>query len=275
VSSFGPLVTAEWLRGHISDPGVRVIDFRWYLAGRRGAEEYAKGGHIPGAVFVDLEDVTGKGPGRHPLPTGAQFEAALRKAGIDDSSAVVVYDDVGGSVAARLWFLLRWFGHERQALLDGGLPAWGGPLETAAPQVRQGTFTARPPDPSRVLDFEAVKRHRGVPVVDARAGERYRGETEPIDPKAGHIPGARSAPFSGNLGEDGRFKSREDLRRRFAEIGVDPEEGAVVYCGSGVNACHNLFAMELAGVKNVRLYEGSWSDWSSREAPVATGSEPG
>ena len=273
MSGFGPLVTADWLHEHLSDRDLRVVDFRWYLAGRKGAEEYAKG-HVPGAVFVDLEDVTGKGPGRHPLPTGAQFEAAMRAAGIGGSTAVVVYDDVGGSVAARLWFLLRWFGHERQALLDGGLQAWGGPLETAAPHVSQGDFKVSQPDYTRVVDFDQVKKHRGVPVLDARAGERYRGEKEPVDPKAGHIPGARSAPFSGNLREDGRFKSRQELRERFAEVGVDAEEGAVVYCGSGVNACHNLFAMELAGVKNVRLYEGSWSDWSSRDAPIATGSEP-
>src|SRR5438094_935500 len=149
MSAFGPLISADWLHDHIGDPDVRVIDFRWYLVGRKGAEEYAKG-HIPGAAFVELDD-----------------------------------------------------------------------------------------------------------------------------PKAGHIPGARNGPFMGNLQEDGRFKRREELRRRFEEVGVDPEEGAVVYCGSGVNACHNLLAMELAGIKNVRLYEGSWSDWSSRDAPVATGAEPG
>jgi thiosulfate/3-mercaptopyruvate sulfurtransferase len=274
VTAFGPLVTAEWLHAHIGDADVRVIDFRWYLVGRRGAEEYAKG-HILGAAFVELDDVTGKGPGRHPLPTLEQFQAAMRTAGVDDASAVVVYDDVGGSVAARLWFLLRWFGHERQAVLDGGLQAWGEPLDTAVPHIPEGSFTARRPDRSRVLDFEQVATHRGVPVIDSRAGERYRGEKEPVDPKAGHIPGARNAPFAGNLQEDGRFKSREELRRRFEEVGVDPEKGAVVYCGSGVNACHNLLAMELAGVKNVRLYEGSWSDWSSRDAPIATGSEPG
>ena len=274
MSSFGPLVGADWLHQHIDDPGLRVVDFRWYLVGRKGPEEYAKG-HIPGAVFVELDDVTGKGPGRHPLPTSAQFEAAMRSAGVDDASTVVVYDDTGGSVSARLWFLLRWFGHERQAVLDGGLPAWGGPLETEAPQVREGDFTARHPDRSRILSYDEVATHRGVPVIDARAGERYRGEKEPVDPKAGHIPGARNAPFGGNLEEDGRFKSRDELRRRYTELGVDPEQGAVVYCGSGVNACHNLLAMELAGVKNVRLYEGSWSDWSSRDAPVATGSEPG
>ena len=274
MSAFGPLISADWLHAHIGDPDVRVIDFRWYLVGRRGADEYAKG-HIPGAAFVELDDVTGKGPGRHPLPTLEQFQAAMRVAGVDDATAVVVYDDVGGSVAARLWFLLRWFGHERQAVLDGGLQAWGEPLETAAPRVREGTFTARRPDRSRILDFAEVAQHPGVPVIDSRAGERYRGEKEPVDPRAGHIPGARNAPFAGNLQDDGRFKSREELRRRFEQVGVDPDKGAVVYCGSGVNACHNLLAMELAGVKNVRLYEGSWSDWSSRDAPIATGPEPG
>ncbi|HEV2218530.1 MAG TPA: sulfurtransferase [Candidatus Dormibacteraeota bacterium] len=274
MSAFGPLVDAAWLREHIADRDLRVLDFRWYLVGRKGAQEYAKG-HIPGAVFVELDDVTGRGPGRHPLPTAGQFQAAMRKAGVDDATAVVVYDDVGGSVAARLWFLLRWFGHGRQAVLDGGLQAWGDPIETAAPHIGEGDFTARMPDRSRILDFDEVARHRGVPLIDSRAGERYRGEKEPVDPKAGHIPGARSAPFTANLGEDGRFKSGEQLRRRFAEVGVDPEQGAVVYCGSGVNACHNLLAMELAGVKNVRLYEGSWSDWSSRDAPIAMGSEPG
>ena len=273
MSAFGPLISADWLHEHIDDHDVRVIDFRWYLVGRKGAEEYAKG-HIPAAAFVELDDVTGNGPGRHPLPTLEQFQAAMRTAGVDDATAVVVYDDVGGSVAARLWFLLRWFGHERQAVLDGGLQAWGGPLETAAQHVREGGFTARRPDRSRILDFDEVAQHRGVPVIDSRAGERYRGEKEPVDPKAGHIPGARNAPFAGNLQEDGRFKSHDELRRRFEDVGVDPEKGAVVYCGSGVNACHNLLAMELAGVKNVRLYEGSWSDWSSRDAPVATGAEP-
>ena len=274
MSAFGPLISAEWLHEHIGGRDVRVIDFRWYLAGRKGADEYAKG-HIPGAAFVELDDVTGKGPGRHPLPTRGQFQAAMRAAGVGDATAVVVYDDVGGSVAARLWFLLRWFGHQRQAVLDGGLQAWSEPLEAGAPRQRKGSFTAHEPDRSRILDFEQVTRHRGVPVIDSRAGERYRGEKEPVDPKAGHIPGARNAPFAGNLQEDGRFKSREDLRHRFEEVGVDPEKGAVVYCGSGVNACHNLLAMELAGVKNVRLYEGSWSDWSNRDAPVATGAEPG
>jgi thiosulfate/3-mercaptopyruvate sulfurtransferase len=271
--SFGPLVSADWLREHVQDPDVTVIDFRWYLQGRKGREEYERG-HIPGAVFVDLEAVTGlDGAGRHPLPPASQFEAEMQRAGVDTTSRVVAYDDAGGSVAARLWFLLSWFGHEAQAVLDGGLQAWGQPLSAKTPTVVPGDFRARQPDRARVLDYEAVSRVRDVPILDARAGERYRGEKEPIDPKAGHIPGAVSAPWTENLGPDGRFKSPEDLRQRFATLGA--EEGAVVYCGSGVNATHDLLAMDVAGLPNARLYAGSWSDWSHRDAPVATGKDPG
>jgi len=270
---FGPLVSAEWLHEHLGERDLRVIDFRWYLLGKNGRDEY-RAGHIPGAVFVELDDVTGEGGGRHPLPTGEQFEGAMRRAGVDRGARVVVYDDVGGSVAARLWFLLRWFGHGAQAVLDGGLKAWAGPLEEGEVEIARGDFEARPPDRSRIVDFEAVAALADSPVLDSRARERYRGETEPIDPKAGHIPGARSAPFAGNLREDGRFKSKEQLRERFHELGVEGGEGAVVYCGSGVNACHNLLALELAGITDARLYPGSWSDWSNRDAPVATGPQP-
>ena len=272
--TFGPLVSADWLRDHLGDDDLRVIDFRWYLTGRTGRDEYWRG-HIPGAVFVELDDVKGEGSGRHPLPTGEQFEAAMRGAGVSDSTRVVVYDDEGGSVAARLWFLLRWFGHEGQAVLDGGLKAWGEPVVTDAPQVVRGDLTVRPPDRSKVLDFEEMQRLDGVPILDTRAGERYRGETEPVDPKAGHIPGARSAPWMGNLRDDGRFKSKEELRERFRGLGVKAGQGVVAYCGSGVNACHNLLALELAGVHDARLYAGSWSDWSRRDAPVATGPDGG
>jgi thiosulfate/3-mercaptopyruvate sulfurtransferase len=271
--TLGPLVDASWLANHISDPDLRVIDFRWYLVGKRGIDEY-RNGHIPGAVFVELDDVTGKGHGRHPLPTREQFESAMRRAGVNDGSRVVVYDDVGATVAARLLFLLRWFGHGEQAVLDGGLKAWSGQLEEGEIQVAPGDFHARDLDRSRILDYEDVMRIDDAPIVDSRAGERYRGETEPIDPKKGHIPRARNAPFMGNLREDGTFKSRDELRRRFADVGVKGGERAVVYCGSGVNACHNLLAMELAGIVDARLYAGSWSDWSNRDAPVATGSEP-
>lgn len=271
--SFGPLVSAGWLRDHQRDPDVRLIDFRWYLSGRNGREEFTRG-HIPGAVFVDLEAVTApKGPGRHPLPNATQFESEMRKAGVSDAAKVVAYDDVGGSVAARLWFLLRWFGHAEQAVLDGGLQAWGGPLEPGSAAKAPGDFHAQPPDRSRILDADAVQRLGGVPLIDARAGERYRGEKEPVDPKAGHIPGAVSAPWTGNLGPDGRFKPQAELRERFSALGAEMEQGAVVYCGSGVNACHDLLAMELAGLRDVRLYEGSWSDWSSRDLPVTTGKD--
>jgi len=269
----GPLAGAGWLRQHAHDHDLRVIDFRWYLQGRNGHDEYLRG-HIPGAVFVDLEAVTGKeGGGRHPLPTAPQFEQEMRRAGVGDATAVVVYDDAGGSIAARLWFLLEWFGHRAQFVLDGGLQAWGGPLSTDLPSVPAGDFHAAEPDRSRVLDVAAVGELKGVPLLDARAPERYRGDKEPIDPKAGHIPGALSAPWTGNLGPDGRFKAPDDLRRRFAELGAGA--GAVAYCGSGVSACHEVLAMRVAGLPDARLYAGSWSDWSSRDLPVATGSDPG
>ena len=269
---FGPLVEAAWLREHLTDPDLRVIDFRWYLQGRDGRAEYARG-HIPGAVFVHLDDVTGtQGGGRHPLPDAERFQAAMRRAGVSDATRVVVYDDTGGSIAARLWFLLEWFGHRGQAVLDGGLQAWGGEVSTEPVAVEPGDLHAGTPDMSRVLDFAAVRQARGIPVLVARAGERYRGETEPVDPKAGHIPGAESAPYAGNLGPDGRLKPAAELRRRYAELGA--LHGAVVYCGSGVNACHHLLAMRVAGVDGGLLYAGSWSDWSNRDLPVATGAEP-
>ncbi len=273
MSDFGPLVTAEWLHDHLGEPDLRVIDFRWYLSGKKGRDEYLAG-HIPGAVFVELDDVTGEGAGRHPLPTVKQFEDEMRRGGVSAGTRVVVYDDTGGSVAARLWYLLRAHGHREQAVLDGGLKAWSGPLEEGEVEAARGDFAARPLDRARILDYDAVVALAGVPLLDSRAGERYRGETEPVDPKAGHIPGALSAPFVGNLREDGRFKSTAELRERFRELGVVGGEGAVVYCGSGVNACHNLLALELAGITDARLYAGSWSDWSHRDAPVATGPKP-
>ena len=271
MTAFGPLVEAGWLREHLGDHDLRVVDFRWYLLRRNGRDEYLAG-HIPGAAFVDLDEVTGSGAGRHPLPTAEQFERAMRKAGVGSHTKVVVYDDTGGSTAARLWFLLGLFGHRAQAVLNGGLQAWGGPLDTDPPVVAPGDFKAQEPDRSRILDFEAVRALRGVPLIDARAGERYRGEKEPIDPKAGHIPGALSAPFTESLEADGRFKTPDELRKRYEGLGAD--RGAVFYCGSGVNATHHLLAMEVAGLPGARLYAGSWSDWSSRDAPIATGSEP-
>ena len=272
MAPFGPLVGGSWLREHIGDADLRVIDFRWYLQGRNGRDEYARG-HLPGAVFVDLEDVTGNGGGgRHPLPSADQFEEAMRRAGVSPDTKVVAYDDAGGAVAARLWFLLGYFGHGAQAVLDGGLGAWGGPLSTDPPSIERGSFRAQVPDRGRTVDFEEVRGLGGVPLIDARAGERYRGETEPVDPKAGHIPGALSAPLAQNLKSDGRFKSPSELRAQYERLGA--ADGAVFYCGSGVNATHHVLAMEIAGLPNARIYAGSWSDWSRRDAPVATGEEP-
>jgi thiosulfate/3-mercaptopyruvate sulfurtransferase len=261
----------------VHDGDLRLIDFRWYLDGRPGRDAY-RAGHIPGAVFVDLDgEATGHRPnaGRHPLPDEAAMERAMRQAGVDRGSRVVVYDDQGGFVAARLWWLLRFFGHEDVAVLDGGLRAWGDLLEEHEVRPEPGDFVAAPPRQDMKIDFEGMRELDGSALLlDARAAERYRGEVEPLDPKAGHIPGARSAPWSGNLEPEGRFRSPEQLRQRFRALGVAGGEEVVAYCGSGVSACHNLLAMEAAGLPGARLYPGSWSDWSSRdEAPVATGDE--
>lgn len=274
--SLGPLVDAAWLREHQADPDVRVVDLRWYLDGRSGRTAY-EAGHVPGAVFVELDAMSGHEPGRgrHPLPDAAQFERVMREAGVGRDTTVVVYDDAGGSVAARLWWMLRYFGHDRAAVLDGGIGAWGEPLSTEVEAPAPGDFAAAAPRTGLKLELEDV---RALPadalLLDARAGERYRGETEPVDPKAGHIPGARSAPAGGNLGADGRFRTPEELRARYEGLGAGGASEVVVYCGSGVSACHDLLALELAGLPGARLYPGSWSEWSSRpDAPVATGEE--
>ena len=271
-----PLVTAGWLAEHLHDPDLRVLDFRWYLSGRRGRDSYAEG-HIPGAVFVDLEDVTGEtGPGRHPLPTAEQFAAAMRAAGVSSRTMVVVYDDASGTVAARLWWMLLHFGHERVAVLDGGLQAWRGELATDEVRVPPGDFVAGPPLDAGAVDLEQVRaRPPATVLLDVRLAERYRGEVEPVDPRAGHIPGAVSAVWSGNLDGDGRFLSPDRLRERFTGLGVESGDQVVAYCGSGVNACHTLLALEVAGLPGGRLYAGSWSDWSRHpELPVATGPHP-
>lgn len=272
-----PLVSAGWLAQHLADPDLSVLDFRWYLDGRSGAAAYAQG-YIPGAVFVDLAGVTGdrSGAGRHPLPGRQQFQAAMRRAGLRRSSQVVVYDDQDGFVAARLWFLLRYFGHHQVCLLDGGLQAWTGDKSCDPVTVAPGDFQAAEPSHEWVFDYAQMQSlPAGAVLVDARARERFSGETEPIDARAGHIPGARNAPWSGNLDVEGRFLPAEQLRERFRALGV-AAGNTVSYCGSGVSACHNLIAMELAGLSGARLYEGSWSDWSSRpEAPVETGPDPG
>lgn len=270
------LVSTAWLAERIGQPGLLVADVRWYLdPARQGRAEYAKG-HLPGAVFVDVsEDLAGPrrpGSGRHPWPDEAQVARVMSRIGVTPATTVVAYDDQGGATAGRLWYVLRAHGHDAVAVLDGGIQAWvaeGRPLETATPAPAASTFEAhlRPGFVVTRADLTGAQPPRLL--LDARAGERYRGEVEPIDPRAGHIPGARSAPFTDNL-EGGRFRSPEDLRARFAALGADREE-PVVYCGSGVTACHDLLALHRAGLRG-RLYAGSWSEWSSDPAlPVATG----
>lgn len=275
----GPLVDVGWLAAHLRDPELRVIDLRWYLSGRSGAEEYALG-HIPGAVFIDLQtELTAPvGPGRHPIPSPAQFERATRRAGVSKLSRVVVYDDAGGSVAARLWWLLRGYGHAKAHVLDGGYPAWrasGGAAETGSPTVPEGDFVARGGSLA-VVDRHAVDGAREasrIVLLDARAPERYRGELEPVDARPGHIPGAVSAPWADNL-DGGRFADPEALRARYRKLGVRDGATVICYCGSGVTACHDVLALEFAAFDglDVRLYEGSWSDWArDPDRPAALG----
>ncbi|MDQ6743509.1 MAG: sulfurtransferase, partial [Candidatus Dormibacteraeota bacterium] len=272
---FGPLVDGGWLAGHLQDEDVRVIDFRWYLDGRSGRAAY-ESGHIPGAVFVDLDaEVTGHEPGggRHPLPSASQFQLSMRRAGVWSKSRVVVYDDMGGFSAARLWWLLRYFGHPAVAVLDGGLQSWTGAISTEAVEVGAADFVATGGPEGMKADYEQLRTESGGLVfLDARAPERFRGEVEPIDPKAGRIPGARSRPWQANLDAHARFLPPEELRRGFQDLGIRSGSEAVAYCGSGVSACHNVLALEIAGMPRARLYPGSWSDWCRRpDAPVATG----
>lgn len=254
----------------------KLIDIRWALSDPTGGRRAYEAGHIPGAVFVDLEaDITGPtGAGRHPLPTQEQFQDAMRRAGIDDGDRVVVYDDSGGSVAARVWWLLRLFGHDDAAVLDGGVRAYTGELESGSVTPTPGNFVAREPDRSMYLTYDEVAhRDAGDVLIDVRAPERYSGQSEPVDPVAGHIPGAVNAPFAGNLGDDGAYLPAAELRRRYEALGVR-DGNAIVYCGSGVNACQAAVAIERAGLGRARVYAGSWSDWSAHSgAPVATGSD--
>jgi len=277
----GPLVDVEWLREGIDDPVLVVADVRWYPDGS-GRAKFEQG-HIPGAVFVDVDlDLASprtKESGRHPLPSPEAFAEAIARAGIGDETVVVAYDDAGGSNAARLWWMLSVTGH-RVAVLDGGLPTWKGPLEAGpSPERVRARFTPRPWPKDRIVDTEAVNHLRGdasAVILDARAAERYRGETEPIDPVAGHIPGARNAPWSENLDpRTGRFRSPEELAERYRALGVRSGREVAAYCGSGVTSCHDLLALELAGVGGAKLYVGSWSEWiTDPSRPVARGAEP-
>jgi thiosulfate/3-mercaptopyruvate sulfurtransferase len=273
-----PLITARELSKLVGRDDVRIVDCRWYLdAHERGPILYREG-HLPGAAYASLDgDLTAPvGPGRHPLPPPEQFARTIERLGITPETSVVVYDDMGGAFAVRLWWMLTDQGHERTQVLDGGIQAWtslGLGLETDIPEPARGGMDVGPW--RRVVDRDTVEgRAPGVIVVDSRTADRYRGEVEPIDPIAGHIPGAVSAPHPGNLTDELTLLPSDDLRDRFTRIGATDPDNVIVYCGSGVTSCHNILAMELAGIGRPWLYEGSWSDWCTSDMPIATGPTP-
>jgi thiosulfate/3-mercaptopyruvate sulfurtransferase len=288
----GPLIgDAELARLLESARPPALLDVRWRLGGPPGIQGY-RAAHLPGAVFVDtdadLAGPPGRG-GRHPLPDPARFQASMRRAGVSAGRLVVAYDDADGTSAARLWWLLRHHGHDQVRVLDGGFRGWvaaGRPVLGTRRRPERGDFTAGP-GRLAVLDAAgAAALARSGVLLDARAAERYRGETEPVDPVAGHIPGAVSAPAAGNVTPDGRFREPAELRARFAAAGVPfgADHGvrpgraasAGTYCGSGVAAAQQVLALELAGLPGAALYAGSWSHWVTDPArPVATGAEPG
>jgi thiosulfate/3-mercaptopyruvate sulfurtransferase len=282
-----PLVDVESLASELAGgtPPV-LLDVRWRLGGPPGIESY-RAGHLPGAAFVNLDSDLAGSPGsggRHPLPTAADFEAAMRRLGVRSGYPVVVYDDGDSTIAARGWWTLRYFGHDQVRVLDGGFRAWadaGQPVTVDDPVVEAGDFTATAGQLPLLDAAGAAALARSGVLLDARAGERYRGEVEPVDPAAGHIPGAVSAPTAANVGPDGRFLPPGELRRRFEGLGVTAARPGVLdlgvgaYCGSGVTAAHEVLALELAGVP-ASLYVGSWSAWTADPSrPIATGPGPG
>lgn len=268
-----PVVDRTWWEAHRDE--VVTADVRYYLDGRSGRAAY-EAGHLPGAVFVDLDRwLSAQGAptdGRHPLPTPEHFADGMRTLGIGDADVVVAYDDSGGTTAARLVWMLRSIGHEA-ALLDGGLRD-DDQLEQAETVRLPAHFTARPWPADRLAGIDDVVDGAAV-VIDARDAARYRGEVEPVDPVAGHIPGARNLPCREHLDAERRFLPVGDLRARFEAVGAREGAAVISYCGSGVTACHNLLAMEHAGLGLGRLYPGSWSQWSNTQGrPVATGDTP-
>jgi thiosulfate/3-mercaptopyruvate sulfurtransferase len=275
-----PLVTTAELAGTINagnggEPPV-LLDVRWRLGGPPGVEDYNRG-HLRGAVFLDLDTDLAAPPGaagRHPLPEPAELQAALRRAGVRADRPVVAYDAADGSVAARAWWLLRWAGHTDVAVLDGGYAAWTAedrPTTVDVPAPEPGDFVVKPGNlPVLDADQAAALARTGL-LLDVRAPERFRGDVEPVDPRAGHVPGAKNAPFAAHT-TDGRWRSPEELAARFRALGVHDGEPVGVYCGSGVTAASAVLALEVAGFTPPALYAGSWSNWSADpDRPVATG----
>lgn len=286
----GPLIKVATLAARLGDAQLRIVDCRHDLSDPAGGRRAYAAGHIPGALFMHLdEDLSGpcnSRNGRHPLPTPAAFRARLGALGISPSHAVVAYDDAGGAMAARLWWMLRWIGHEQVAVLDGGWPAWLAAGQTTESQPGTPAPTTYPAPANEAahspamptLDAAALQQaltSGTVKLVDARAPERFAGRNETLDPVGGHIPGALNHFFRNNLTAEGFFRPAGELRAQFtALLGQHPPEQVVQQCGSGVTACHNLLAMEVAGLPGARLYPGSWSEWCSDPSrPVATGTD--
>ncbi len=273
-----PIITVDELIAY--DGPIGIADVRWYLDEPTHGHFAYHAGHIPGAVYVNLEvhlsDTVG--PGRHPLPTRQAFAKTMEGIGFGEEQLIVAYDDRGGGIAARLWWMLRDIGHGGVRVLDGGIAAWqaaGHAIETDLPARNPATMTVRP-SATRQLDRDELRSRLGaVTLLDAREPERYRGEEELIDPVAGHIPTALSASVMDNLTGEETFLDAEQLRDRFTRLGVETDRDTVVYCGSGVTACHNALAMARAGLPEPILYPGSWSDWSATGGAVALGSGPG
>ncbi len=278
------LISARELAARIDDPKVVVVDCRHDLMNLAAGRDGYAAGHIRNAVFADMETALsgakrgadGQFRGRHPLPERAALVETLRSWGIDDDTQVVAYDAHGGMFAARLWWLLRWVGHPAVAVLDGGLAAWqalGLPMSAEAPAKRRGTIDEHAPL-VRTVTASEVLANIGMgefTVIDARAPDRFRGENETIDPVGGHIPGAKNRFFKDNLQGDGRFKDAAQLKADFAPL-VDDAARSAMQCGSGVTACHNLLALEVAGMPGAALYPGSWSEWCADPVrPVAKG----
>ncbi len=258
METFNTLISLDLLQS--ADPKPRIFDCRARLGDPSwGARAYAEG-HIPGALHASLDEDFAAPPGsggRHPLPDPSALQAKFRTWGVNDADQLVFYDDAGGAFAARAWWCARWLGHEAAAVLDGGLDAWTDPLTRAMPEVTPGNFSIRP-SLTRTIDAQTLlHRLPEAVLIDARSEPRFRGEEEPIDPVAGHIPGAVCLPFQGNLDDDGRFRTPAELAERFQGM---PED-VICYCGSGVTAAHNVLSMRVAGLPEPLLYPGSWSEW--------------